>query len=515
MNDRGRIENSIRNSLSGIIVQACSILMGFATRTVFIKHLSLEYLGVNGLFSNILTMLSLAEMGVGSAITYSMYKPVAERDEIKIAQLMNLYRTAYQVIGTLIAVSGLCIVPFLSLFIKEKPNIDNLEVIYLLFLGNTVASYFFAYKQSVLNTDQMARVIHYFSLAFQVLRYTSQIIVVILFKDFILYLVVQIACTLFENCAISFYVDRRYPFLKQYRDQRVDDSEKKTIFENIKALVVYKIGSTALDGTDNIIISAFDGIIKIGLLSNYGLITGSLQTFLYRVSNGLTGSVGNYIAKENEGNHEQLLQNITFVYFILYGAMFVGCIGVLNPFMSVWVGEKCVLSFDIVFIHCLNIYIYGMMNSVWTFRATMGLFIYGRWRPLVSAVINIIVSILLAKRIGLLGVLLGTTITRLVTNTWFDPYIVYKYGLKKSPISYYIKWAEYLLVIIANAMILHYMDMLLRISGVHAVIFYGLLSIVLFGLSIVVLFHRSTSFIYLKNLSINLCKTIAVKIGLE
>ena len=147
MNDRGRIENSIRNSLSGIIVQACSILMGFATRTVFIKHLSLEYLGVNGLFSNILTMLSLAEMGVGSAITYSMYKPVAERDEIKIAQLMNLYRTAYQVIGTLIAVSGLCIVPFLSLFIKEKPNIDNLEVIYLLFLGNTVASYFFAYKQ--------------------------------------------------------------------------------------------------------------------------------------------------------------------------------------------------------------------------------------------------------------------------------------------------------------------------------------------------------------------------------
>ena len=489
-------------------MQAWSTIMGLVTRTFFIRCLSAEYLGVNGLFTNILTMLSLAEMGVGSAITYSMYKPIASRDELKIAQLLNLYRIAYQVIGVVIAILGLCIAPFLGSIIKDKPNIDNLTLIYLLFLGNTVASYFFAHKRSVLNADQMERVINYFTLAFQTIRYALQIIVLILFRNFIVYLLVQIVCTFLENCAISVYVDDKYPFLKRYRDQHLGEAEKKAIIDNIKALFIYKIGSTALDGTDNIIISAFDGVIKVGLLSNYGLITGSLQTFLNKISAGLTGSVGNYIAKENERNHEQLLDNITFVYFILYGLMFVGCLGVLKPFISMWAGENYLLSNDVVFVHCLNIYIYGMMNSVWTFRSTMGLFIHGKWRPLVSAIINIIVSIFLAKRMGLIGVLLGTTITRCVTNVWFDPYIVYKHGLKKSPIMYYCKWLEYLSVVIADAIVLYYIDRYIRLSGLIAVVVFGILSVAVFGISVTILFRNTDSFVYLEKIVFRFWKSI-------
>ena len=393
MNNKGRIENSVRNSATGIIVQACNMILGLVTRTFFIRYLSAEYLGVNGLFSNILTMLSLAEMGIGGAITYSMYKPIAQDDQKKIAQLMNLYRTAYCIIGIVIAVIGICIVPFLGYIIKDKPNIENLTLIYFLYLSNTVLSYFFAYKRSILSADQMERIIQYFTFAFQVIRYTVQVVVLILFKDFIVFLSIQIACTFLENLALSLYADKRYPFLKTYREEKLEPSERKKIFDNIKALFIYKIGSTALDGTDNIIISAFDGVISVGLLSNYGLITGSLRAFLDKVTSGVIGSVGNYIAKEDDKRHEQLLETITFLHYVLYGLLFVGCMGALQPFVRFWAGENYVLPYRIVFVYCLNIYIFGMMNAVWIFRSTMGLFIYGRWRPLVSAIVNIVVSI--------------------------------------------------------------------------------------------------------------------------
>ena len=508
MNNIGRIENSIRNSTTGIIVQACITILGLITRTFFIRYLSAEYLGVNGLFSNILTMLSLAEMGIGGAITYSMYKPIAQNDQRKIVQLMNLYRSAYRIIGAVIAVAGLGIVPFLGFIIKDKPDIDNLTLIYLLYLSNTVLSYFYAYKRSILSADQMERIIQLFSLAFHVIRYTLQVLTLILFKDFITFLSIQIACTFMENLALSIYADKRYPFLKTYGNEKLAQDERKSIFDNIKALFIYKIGSTALDGTDNIIISAFDGIISVGLLSNYGLITGSLQTFLNKITHGLTGSIGNYIVKEDEKRYEELLDHITFLHYLLYGFLFVGCIGVLQPFVTLWAGKEYLLPYWIVFVHCLNIYIFGMMNSVWLFRSTMGLFIYGRWRPLVSAIINIVVSILLARCIGLLGVLLGTTITRLVTNVWYDPYIVYKHGLKKNPVRYYLQWAKYLGVIIVDAAFLYGLDMWLSLQGILAIITYGVISVLVFAGGTCFFFGRTETFEY----CITLCRSSLKKL---
>lgn len=496
MNNKSRVENSIRNSASGLMVQASNALMGLIVRTVFIHNLSSEYLGVNGLFSNILTMLSLAEMGIGGAITYSMYKPIATKDEKKIAQLMNMYRTAYRIVGAVVATLGVSLIPFLGIIIKDKPNIEHLTLIYLLYLSNTVLSYFFAYKRSIFSADQMERIINYFTLFFQVIRYSLQVLVIILFRNFIAYLAIQISCTVLENIALSRYADIKYPFLQKYRKEQLEKTEKSILFDNIKALFIYKIGSRALDGTDNIIISAFDGVISVGLLSNYALLTGALQAILSKISNSLTGSVGNYIAKENPESFEQLLENITFVHFILYGMLFVGGTGVLNPFVSIWAGEKYLLSESIVFVHCLNIYILGLMNSIWLFRSTMGLFVYGRWRPLISAIINVVVSIILAKQMGLIGVLLGTTITRITTNVWFDPYIVFKYGMKKSPIGYYLNWIKYLLVIVTDYGIIMFLKQKLLLSGIGAVVLYGTMCIIIFAISVLILYRKSKQFSY-------------------
>ncbi|MBQ8868898.1 MAG: sugar translocase [Oscillospiraceae bacterium] len=499
MNNKGRVENSIKNSSLGIITQVSNILLGLVVRTFFIYNLDKAYLGVNGLFTNVLTMLSLAEMGVGAAIVYNMYKPIANNDYRQIAKLMNLYKKAYSIIGCIVAAIGICLIPFLKYIIKDNAGIKDLTFIYVLYLANTVSSYFFAYKRSIFSADQRDRVLQLFKLISHIARSALQIAVLIVFKSFTLYLAIQIVLTIIENIVISFFADRCYPFLREYKQEKLTKQERKPIFDNIKALFIYKIGSTALDGTANIIISAFDSVVSVGLLSNYTLITGSVQTLLSQITNALTGSVGNFIAKEKSERHEELLNKITFLNFILYGLVFVGSMAVINPFIALWAGGDYVLDFEIVFIHCLNIYIFGMMNSIWTFRSTMGLFVYGKWRPLISAIVNLVVSIWLAKEIGFIGVLLGTTFTRVVTNVWYDPLIVYKYGLNKKPLRYYLKWLVYLVVCIVDILIVKLFAEFITLTGILAIIVYGVIAIVVFAVSVFALFGRTQELKYFIN----------------
>ena len=496
MNKKSRLENSLRNTAVGVASQILNMIFGLAVRTVFIRCLSAEYLGVNGLFSNILTMLSLAEMGIGTAIVFNMYKPLVEGDELHIAKLMNLYRNAYIIIGIVIAVIGSCLTPFLGSIIRNQPDIPHLRLIYLLYLINTVSSYFFAYRRSIFTADQRERVIKECNMITVMIRSFLQIAILIIWKNFIAYLLVQIVCTFCENVLISLYADFCYPFLKKYRYEQLDKVEKHSIFENIKATFVYKFGSVVLNGTDNIIISAVNGVTSVGLLSNYTLLTGSVEAFLNVVNHSITGSVGNYIVKENSDSHERLLINTSFINFLLYGMVFVGSIAVLNPFVEWWAGKNYLLSTAIIIVHCFNIYISGTISSVWTFRSTMGLFKYGKWRPLFSAIINVVVSIWWGNKIGLIGVLIGTTFTRVVTNLWYDPWIVYKYGLNKSPKGYYLRWIIYFLVICLNTIGILYIQHSSSIHGIIAVIFYGSLSVVLFCSSVFLIFHNCNEFRY-------------------
>lgn len=510
MNKQGRVENSIKNSSLGIIAQVSNILLGLLVRTFFIHYLDKAYLGANGLFTNVLTMLSLAEMGVGSAIIYNMYKPIANNDYKQIAKLMNLYKKAYSIIGCIVGILGVCLIPILPYIINGKSGVENITLIYILYLANTVSSYFFAYKRSIFSADQRDRVLQIFKLLGYIVRSGLQIAVLVVLKNFILYLVIQILLTLIENIAVSIYADKCYPFLKEYRKELLSKKECKPIFDNIKALFIYKIGTTALDGTDNIIISTIDGITSVGIFSNYTFITSSLHTILNQISNAIKFSIGNFIAKEKEERHEELLNKITFLNFILYGLVFVGSMAVINPFISLWAGKDYVLDYSIVFVHCLNIYISGMMNSIWTFRSTMGLFVHGKWRPLISAVINLVVSIWWATRIGLLGVLLGTTFTRVVTNVWFDPLIVYKHGLNKKPYRYYLRWIIYLAVCIIDITIVVLLKKLLGFTGVFAIFVYGIISVLIFAMSVFVLFNKTQEFKYLTNF---LLKTLKKLLG--
>lgn len=499
-NPNSRTANSLKNTIFGVTSQVLIVLLNFGVRTVFIHYLSIEYLGVNGLFTNILTLLSLAELGFGSAMIYSMYKPVANDDQRKIAALMNLYKKVYIFIGLAVAILGLMLLPFLDNIIKEPPDVEHLTFIYLLFLLNTVVSYFFAYNRSIITAHQKEFIISKFKLYINILRAILQILILVITQDFIYYLYVQILCTLIENVLITLKAKRLYPYLKKYKKERLETSEKQTIWNNVKALVIYKLGSTVMDGMDNIIIAAYIGVAAVGKLSNYTLIMGSLAMVVVQFTNAITASVGNFIAKESGERQEFLLKVITFANFIIYGFSFISLVSLLNPFIELWIGKEYLLDMDIVFISALNWYIFGMMNSIWTFRSTMGLFVYGKYRPLVSAVINLFLSIYLVNYLGLFGILVATTITRLITNVWFDPFIVYKHGLRKSVFTYYFIWLKYLSIVIASIAIIQYIFSFINDVTICSFILKILICIIIITIIFISLLFRTEEFKYLKEL---------------
>lgn len=255
MKTNSRTQYAIKNASITTCMQIVNIILGFVSRTIFIYLLNSDYLGVNSLFTNILTVLSFAELGIGNAIVFSLYKPIAENDKKKIQALMKFYKNAYWLIGGFIFFAGLCVIPFLGIIINEKPVIDeSLTLIYFLYLSNTAISYFFSYKKTLITACQKDYVVQVYTRVFQFIQLVMQSIFLLITHNFIIYLIILIICTIGQNIALSIKADKMFPILKENNNNVLLEEEKKSIFDNVKALFVYKFGSVILNGTDNIII---------------------------------------------------------------------------------------------------------------------------------------------------------------------------------------------------------------------------------------------------------------------
>lgn len=454
LNSKSRTLNAAINTYIGLVTKVIGILLSFINRTIFIKYLSDKYLGLNGLFTNILALLSLVELGFGGAMVYHLYEPTAYMDEEKLSALLVFYRRIYRRFGCVTGLIGLGLLPFIHVFINDRDQIQEIYLIYLMLLMESTLSYLFAYKRSIISVDQRDYILSRYRLLFSLIKSFGQVLIIILFKNYIGYLFIGILSVLLENIFVSAKANKLYPFIRDNKRHTLSKENKDIIWRDVKALSIYKFGGTILDSTDNVIISVFSGLISIGFLSNYNMIIASVEMLVSQFTRGITAGVGNFVVKEDNQKKEDLLKRITFINFMLYGFTFVCLYFLLNPFIELWIGKQYILDSKIVFILCFNHYIYGMMNSVWTFRSTMGLFRRGRYRPAVSAIINLLVSIFLGRRLGVLGVLLGTSITRLTTNAWFDPWIVYHYGLRRPVFSFYIKQMIYFWVLILDIVII-------------------------------------------------------------
>lgn len=439
-----RVKNSIINISVGLGNQLIITSLSFVSRTIFISTLGIEYLGVNGLFTNILAMLSLAEAGIGSSIMYSLYKPVAENDQEKINILMKLYKKAYMVIALVILLLGLSIMPFLDFFIKDS-NVEDINIIYLIFLLNTVAPYLYVHKNSFLNVCQKNYIVTGIYSISSIISVLIKIGILFFTQNYILYLIIDSVITIINSIIITIITNSKYPFLKNKTVKSLDDDTRNNILKNIKAILLQNIGSYLVFGTDNIIISSFVSIAAVGLYSNYNMLIEICRTFINQVFNNIYHSVGNLVAKESKEKVYSLYKVYRFLNFWLYSffTIFLGIL--LEPLITLWLGPKFIMSQGVLAVLMICFYERGMRNSITTVKTTAGIFHEDRYAPLLQAAINLVFSILLVKYFGIFGVFFGTLISALAVPFWTTPYLVYKKVFNQPVSEYFCKYTYYVI----------------------------------------------------------------------
>lgn len=448
--ENSRLKNSALNFASGFLGRVLTILLNFVVRTIFIYCLNEAYLSVNGLYSNILTVLSLAELGFGSAMVYRMYAPVAVKDYQKTAALLQFYKKIYIIIGVVIFLLGLCVIPFMDYIIKDKPDISGLTLYYILFLVNTSISYWFSsYKASVLYADQKEYIKTNVQNTMAILQSGLQIVLLLLFRKYLLYLLVQLVGNIFLNLYVAHLVDKRYPEIQTYQGASLSAEERVQIRKDTEALVLSRFGHVALNGTDNIIISAVVGVLWVGRLSNYTLICDSVTSVLCQITAAITGSLGNFFATEDKHAGYALFKKVEFLNFWLYGFSFIALVTLLDPFVQIWAGGRFVLGLPISIAIAINFFVAGYMNTLWVFRSTLGLFKQGKFRPILVAILNIVLSIVLGRLWGVFGVLFATFLSRAAISLWYDPLILHRYGFEVSCKPFFARYFRRVLLLTA------------------------------------------------------------------
>lgn len=496
MKNAGRLRKSVNNFFAGILNRIVSIILSFAIRTVFILFLSKDYLSVNGLYSGILTMLSFAELGFGTAITYSMYKPLAEKNIGKLRQLIRLYKRVYFIVGAVILGLGLSLIPFMDLIIKNKPDIQGLTFYYIIFLLNTVFSYwFFAYRTAVFNADQRSSVVSHYQSLFNIVKTILQILGLVLFRNYTLYLFIQIGCTIGQSVCLSIKAGKEYPIFRSGDKDDLPAEERRQIFKDTKALMLRKISFSILYSSDTIIISSMIGVQWVGLLSNYVMIEDTITGILTRLNHAISASLGNYFATENKDSSYKLFQRVEFLNYWLYSFCSVAMITLINPFIQLWIGEDFLLSFSIVTALAIRFFTAGYMNTMGTFRTTMGLFVHGQFVPVITSAANILLSIVMGKYWGVAGVLFATSLTRLCMDMWYTPMIIYKYGFKQDVSKFFIDYLFRLLLLITVSigMVLISRAILTEVT-VQKFILLAALTIVLPNAVFMIVLHKRAEF---------------------
>lgn len=453
--EHSRTTNSVFNFVTSVGGQFLTILVNFIVRTVFVYTLGKTYLGIGGLFSNILSMLSLTEFGVGSAIIFKLYDPLAHNDEQRTAILMKFYKNVYRVIGLVVALLGLALIPYLPLFIKDFDKLIQLNinttVIFLLYLAKTVSSYvFFSYKSAIIRADQKEYLINVVSYFFVIGGAIVQIIILLIHPQFELFVLVSVIQVLAQNVAIAIMANNMYPYIKERTTEHIERAEVKDIVKDCGALILYRLNGVVLRATDNIVISSFIGLDMVGMYSNYYIFYTTIGTLFARVFGSISHSLGNLHTTKNLKHEYEIFEIVNLITAILGGTAFAGIFVVADEFIRSWIGTEWEIAQPFSFLMGFELYTLASRALLSKYRTAMGLFQQAKWRPLAGMIINIVVSIVLVNYWGVCGVLVGTLAADWLTMMWFDPMIIHKYGFQgyKPVRVYYKRLALYTLTVL-------------------------------------------------------------------
>lgn len=494
-----RIKNTSRNFAYAGIFQLVKIALMFIVRIVFVYKLGEAYLGVNGLFTNVIGILSLTDLGITTALMYSLYKPLAENDQEKIKKYINYFKKVYYVIALLIVVIGIAIIPFLKYLVNLPTEMSNIYLYYILLLANSVISYLFVYKTTLLSADQKMYIINRYDIIFQFILSILQIAILLIFNSFIGYLVINIVCTYLSNVFKARKADKIYPYLKEEQKDTLTKKEKKEIFSNLFSLSFYKIGGIIQTNTESIIISIFVGTVTVGYYSNYTTIILSITNFLTMIFTSLKASVGNFLVFKKK-NEQLRLFNILEVYNYWLVAFCSICFIILIPdFITICFGEQYVLSFVVLILAVLNFYTSNIRQTLWTYRETTGVFKETKYTTIVTAVINIGLAILLGYFFGLPGIIASTVIARMVYAWWKEPLVIYKDCFKSSPKQYFLTYIKRLVLLCIICTFTYVISAMLPNINIYIkFILKMLICLIVPPIMFFVIYRKSEAFDYLK-----------------
>lgn len=492
-----RLKMTAKNAFWSYFSMGVSFVLQFISRTVFIYYLGEGYLGINGLFSNVLGVLSFAELGIGTAINFSLYKPVAEHDVEKIKAYMFYYKWAYRAIALIVCVLGIALIPFLDILVTDPGNVGNITVYYCVYLFNTVTSYFVSYKYSLVNAEQKNYIYTNVNLVITASTTVIQIISLVIWKNFLVYLLVAAGFGVFQKIFVSIYFDKLYPYLRDKNVKKLSKAEKNTLVSKVKALVIHKIGDVSVHQTDNIIVSAFVSTKMVGLLSNYNLIISTVSSCINILFNSVTGSLGNMVATETKEYQYQIFKKYRFIGFWFYGFTAIALSILMSPFITLWIGDRMVVDILTINLIVLDYYMIGQRICLNNIKSAAGVFEPDKYVALLQAVVNLVTSILFVKLIGLPGVYVGTIIQGALSSI-LKPILSYKILFGKSSWYYFIDSIRY-----GSAVLFAYIICLFfskRIMAEITIMNFGIMIIlvaVIPNVIFMLIFHKNEEFKYL------------------
>ena len=411
-----RTKNAMRNILFEGFFRLINMLLPFIMRSVILYYLGIEYLGLNGLFRSILSFLNLAEMGVGSAMVFSMYKPIAEDDTESICALMRLYRTSYRIIGLAIAVIGLLLTPFLpNLISGHIPSDMNLYILYFMNLGSTVITYWlFSYKRSLLYAHQRVDIVSKVAIPLKLVEFALKVITLAIFRNYYLYLLIQFLSYAAENLITAKQVNKLYPNYSARGD--LPKEKVKEIMHRVRDLFTAKLSNVIFNSADTLVISAFIGLDFLAIYQNYFFIFTSLRTFLEVFIGAFIAGVGNSLITENIDKNYEDFERITMLFGWIMCVSSSMMLCMYQPFIEIWMGKDSLLSYSYVICFVVYFYTMGMNKIMSMLKDAAGIWHKDRFRPLVSALVNLVLNLAMIRSLGLYGVLLSSIISIVVVQ---------------------------------------------------------------------------------------------------
>lgn len=503
-----RVENSIKNMFYGVGGRVLILVLNFVLRTIIIRKIGIGYLGIDGTLADTVSLLSLADLGFNTAVVYSFYEPLATGDWKTLAALIGFYKKIYRGIALGIASLGLMLLPFLRFVVKLKQPVPHLEVYYLLILADTVFSYLFVYKASILTADQKDYVRARISLVFSVIKIIVQCLGLLFFESYMLFLVFGLLSTIGSNYYMAKKATQDYPYIEE---KVVLSKEKKgDIIQNIKSVFLYKISHAILNGTDNALISVLVGTVYVGFYSNYFLISRSIGMILLIVYNSTTASIGNMVVMEDEAMRYQIFRKMQVFNACLCGIVIPCYLNLIDDTVFLWLGKGFEIGRLSLLGIGLNFYINCLLFPIVSFREAVGLYRKTRYVLLGTAILNLILSVLLSIPLGMAGILLATPIARILTYVWYEPILLFRQYFSKNTKKYFVDVIQNTLLVGLNCFLCYEGTKFIKVESIVSWVGKGVIcGLVSLGI-IIVVYGKTEEFRWILRQGLSLLQRIRI-----